>query len=340
MMAGSRNYKQAVEIPNSPKCVLWPPILVHHLQSTRLGWSIRQVEQLAKVLRSFRWTDTRALAIRMDAWNAVLRHSIEPLTIFCHPRALEEQPPIVLYYRTLALANQNTLSSLTRVDIPAIETGKYEWLDRDSCTKIATVLNRRISSTVSVGLEHAIVIAFAVHRRTIQRAWCRGIVGAAKAAMRTLLVNVLQNEIAQIVWADGKSAIYTPDFHPQLVDRIADVRVVRLKQGYHLLFASEPDLSLRDKQNLPVLAIEVKAGSDAAGALERLGAGMKSFENDKNLNPRVKTVYVVRAMTDELARRISHSNPFDYTFGLSELLAGGKAQKTFSNLVLRTVLGR
>ncbi|MCK7511704.1 MAG: hypothetical protein MZV70_51770 [Desulfobacterales bacterium] len=57
-----------------------------------------------------------------------------------------------------------------------------------------------------------------------------------------------------------------------------------------------------------MVAVEVKAGGDPAGALERLGAA-KSFEDDRNLNPRVKTVYVVRCITPELQRRISQNNP-------------------------------
>jgi hypothetical protein len=82
----------------------------------------------------------------------------------------------------------------------------------------------------------------------------------------------------------------------------------------------------------------VKAGMDAPAALERLGAAMKSFDHDRNLNPNVKTVYVVRCMTPELQRRIQQNNPFDYTFGLAELMADDKTQKTFANLIRRTIL--
>jgi hypothetical protein len=65
---------------------------------------------------------------------------------------------------------------------------------------------------------------------------------------------------------------------------------------------------------------------------------MKSFDNDRNLNPQVKTVYVVRCMTPELQRRINQSKPFDYTFGLAELLASETSQLTFANLLRREVL--
>lgn len=123
-----------------------------------------------------------------------------------------------------------------------------------------------------------------------------------------------------------------------MLDRVADIKVIRLKQGYHVVFSSEPDVSLRNQNDLPVLAVEVKAGTDSAGALERLGAAMKSFENERNLNPRVKTVYVVRATTREVQSRISQTNPFDYTFGLNQLMHDERTQRTFANLLLRTIL--
>lgn len=106
------------------------------------------------------------------------------------------------------------------------------------------------------------------------------------------------------------------------------------------MFASEPDVSLRDVDDVPWAAIEVKAGYDTAGALERLGAGMKSFEHDLNVNPRCKTVYVVRALTPESQRRISQGAMCDHTFGMSELLADERAQRTFANVALRIMLDR
>jgi hypothetical protein len=84
----------------------------------------------------------------------------------------------------------------------------------------------------------------------------------------------------------------------------------------------------------------VKAGWDRAGALERLGAAMKSFDQDRNINPRVKTVYVVQCMTEQLQKRISQNDPFDYTFDLSELLGDETQQRIFSNLIVRTITGR
>jgi XcyI-like restriction endonuclease len=146
------------------------------------------------------------------------------------------------------------------------------------------------------------------------------------------------DEIVQIGWKKGVSTDYTSAIHADLIERLPEVRAVRFRQGFQLVFSSEPDISLRDDKDIPHLAIEVKAGGDPAGALERLGAAMKSFEQDRSLNPRLKTVYVVRAITPELQKRINQSKPFDHTYGLAELLAEDRTKLQFANLVLRTIL--
>jgi hypothetical protein len=45
-------------------------------------------------------------------------------------------------------------------------------------------------------------------------------------------------------------------------------------------------------------------------------------------------------MTPELRKRISEGGFFDHTFSRSELLADQRTQRTFANLVLRTILGK
>lgn len=97
---------------------------------------------------------------------------------------------------------------------------------------------------------------------------------------------------------------------------------------------------MRNPKDVPVVAVEVKAGADPAGALERLGAAMKSFENDRDLNPRVKTIYVVRCITPELQNRINQGTFFDHTFALADLLVEESRQRAFANLFLRVILGK
>lgn len=225
-----------------------------------------------------------------------------------------------------------------------MERDGVEHLPANAIAEITVAINEAICAALRsfLGQQDAFILGFrhAIAASRLQSFWNDATVAEGSATVNAMLTNLLRNEIEQLVWKNGKSTAYSQENHAEILDQIADVRVVRMKNGFHLLFANEPDVSLRDKEDRPVLAMEVKAGHDTAGALERLGASMKSFDNDRSINPRVKTVYVVRAMTPELESRIRHGSPFDYTFGLSELLADGKAQARFANLVLRTALGK
>ena len=54
-------------------------------------------------------------------------------------------------------------------------------------------------------------------------------------------------------------------------------KVFNLMDGVNLTYGSEPDI-LFEKNGEYVVTIEVKGGKDPAGALKRLGAVQKSFE--------------------------------------------------------------
>ncbi len=317
---------------------------LRRLRSIDLWKAIGEVQELLKVKDSFPWKQRSRWGIEDEAWKRVMEWKIEPLILFCHPRVLSEQPRLLLYFRTAALLSQKGLNRLVGPDVPRIEAGQIDRLDTEAVNQLVVTINSVVSAMISAGAElesrQLTGLQFAAAGATIQGSWNNAVGAEGEAAVRTILLNHLRNEIVQIVWRDGSTSAYESASHTELIDRIAEVRVVRLKQGFHILFASEPDISLRNADNVPVVAIEVKAGSDSAGALERLGAAMKSFENDRNLNPRLKTIYVVRAMTPQLRKRIDEGNPFDFTFALSELMADDRTQRTFANLIVRAVIGK
>ena len=312
------------------------------LRGMRLFETIQEIHEITKLKKGFPWKNPQDLGIEPDAWRRIEGASINPLLIFCHPRVIAEQPRLLLYYRTLALISQKGLGKLISGNLAAIEGGKVERLDAEWVGEVTFALNSILSAIVLTAAEIDAKrfpgYQFATAGTTIQGSWNNAIGSEGEKAVKTILVNNLSDEIEQIGWRTGGAVAYSADLHPSLIDRLDDVRVIRLKEGFHLLFASEPDISLRNPGDVPQVAIEVKAGADPAGALERLGAAMKSFENDRALNPRVKTVYVVRCITPELDSRIREMHPFDYTFGLAELLTNERTQKRFASLLIRHVL--
>ena len=121
----------------------------------------------------------------------------------------------------------------------------------------------------------------------------------------------------------------------ELAQRAPDIKLLRLRGGFHCVFGSEPDMSFRDPKGRPILAVEVKSGTDPAGALERFGAAMKSFANEKAMNPNVTTVYIASCLTDEVKTRLREENPFNYTFILGDLATNKRSQDKLLGLLLK-----
>lgn len=74
-----------------------------------------------------------------------------------------------------------------------------------------------------------------------------------------------------------------------------------LKGGCSMYYKSEPDIEFR-KNGETVATIEVKGGRDPAGALERLGAMTKSFEETP---PGCVNMLVAGVVTDVMRERLN-----------------------------------
>ena len=317
---------------------------VRRLRSMRLWEAIQEVHCLQQVKDGFVWneSDRKTWGIEDDAWAFINDKGIDPLLIFCHPRVISEQPRLLLYYRTVALISQKGLYSLIRGNIAAIESGTVDEVDSEWLQKLVVALNSLASaivqSSADLSSSELTGFQFASAGYTIQGSWNNAIGDEGEANVKTILLNHLREEITQIVWKDQTTLAYMPNLHAQVIEKIAEMRVMRLKNGFHIKFASEPDISLRDPTQKPLVAAEVKAGADPAGALERLGAAMKSFDNDRNINPRVKTVYIARSLTSELQTRLAEGAHCDHVYSLSALMVDDSTQRRFANLFLRAML--
>ncbi|MGF1673024.1 MAG: XcyI family restriction endonuclease, partial [Rivularia sp. (in: cyanobacteria)] len=84
--------------------------------------------------------------------------------------------------------------------------------------------------------------------------------------------------------------------------------------------------SLLNNQGITVGVIEIKGGTDPAGALERYGAAKKSFEEALRINPEVKTILVASCITTEVNTRIENDSTISTYFNLTEVLTEQKLQ--------------
>ncbi len=296
-----------------------------------------EVQKLLPLKDSFKWCKREAFGIDEDAYQAIVSNDIEPILCFAHPRVIAEQPSLVLYYRCLAMISQKGLGRIASGNLAHIEQGQVPIIDENTTIELITTINKLLSNIVSsffgirdLTKQDLQAFLFAQAGTQIQGSWNNDVGMQGEITIREMLVRHLHPHILQVVWRDDTSTNETPVPLDLVLSHIEDIRVLRLEKGYHCIFASEPDVSLRNADNVPVLSVEVKAGQDPAGALERLGAAMKSFDHEKGLNPRLKTIYVVSCLTDEVKRRIQQDNLF-HTYLLSQLIADRDTQRRFAN---------
>jgi hypothetical protein len=305
-----------------------------------------EVEKLPDLADSFPWAEAGKIGIDPDMFEAIRAQGLEPLLFFVHPRVIEEQPSLLMYYRCLAMLPHKGLRRIMPCNIAALESGSATTLTRDRAVQLAIVLNRLLSRIAQSFLDvqplrksdlRAFVLAQAGSQ--IQGSWNNAIGEQGELAVKEILLRHLQEEIRQVVWKDDTSLNLTKGVSAaQIFARLAEVKVLRLNAGYHCVFGTEPDISLRNAQDIPLISVEVKAGSDPGGALERYGAAKKSFDHEDGLNPRLKRIYVAASITEEVDRRLKHENPFSHTFLLSDLLADEGTQKRFGNLFVREII--
>jgi XcyI restriction endonuclease len=216
---------------------------VRRLRAFNLWRVIDEVRRLNTVNGSFDWSALASLGIEADAWARLQVKQIPPALYFCHPRVLAEQPQLLLYYRTAALISQKGLDSLVTGSCERLESGKVMSLSGDAASRLAVALNSILSAmlkaTADIERDQLSGLQFASLGATIQGSWNNAIGSEGEAAIKTILMNHLRDEILQIVWRDKSSRDYAASWHTELLDHIADVRIVRMKQGFHLVFSSE-----------------------------------------------------------------------------------------------------
>src|SRR5262249_10880804 len=105
-------------------------------------------------------------------------------------------------------------------------------------------------------------------------------------------------------------------------------RELTLKNGIRMVFGSEPDISFYDGETL-LAVVEIKGGTDPAGALERYGAATKSFQSAMRRSTRCKNFYVGAVLTAELQRRITEDRLVEKTYDMIDILTEPTVRESF-----------
>ncbi len=283
------------------------------------------------------WSAARAMGISERAEGRVRELGLPLSHVFAHPELLRQEPQILRYYRCLALLPQKGLQRLA-TSTKALEEGRRK-LSLERALNLALVLNGvtsfLIESDPDWTLDQAEAAALLNLGSQINGSWRNAIWEEGDRQVKALLISLLQGEscIAAISLSDGSQPALPMDDETSHL-----VREIVTTNNYRVRFSSEPDVAIRDPNGILIGTIEVKYGSDPAGALERYGAARKSFDAARHENAKVQNIYLTNVITPELKRRIDSDQLVNEAFEFRRIAVEPDERQRFLRFVTRRLL--
>lgn len=296
---------------------------------------------------TFNWDERNEWGITENAWEQIIANELPPLSVFCHPRIVSHHPSLIRYYRSVALLPQKGMQKIASIsNLKEVEAG-IKTVAPTKVNGVVTTLNELMSSiitlTPNIDSEKIKGMMFATAGTTIDGSWRNQIGSEGERVIRGLLVKALadNNEIIAIVDKNDNSYKMT-EWRKKIGDPVATINHIKSvisKNGSSMFFSSEPDVTFMDSSGRVNGAIEIKAGIDPAGALERLGAMFKSFDNVLSVTPGAKTILVATCVTEEVESRLRESNAVTQIFITTDVInnKSGRGLR-FSNSA-RSIMG-
>ena len=256
------------------------------------------------------------LAIAEEAWDHIVRTQIDPKLVFAHPDLLREHPETSLHYRGLATLSLKRVQSMS-ASVTNWETGK--WRRRptaDRCLSVARTYNSVIS-----------VIITGTDNWTLENGYRNVLatIGITEdGALRNLIGQEGEARVKEIIldWLQADGAVLQPR-----VDGVTTT--FGAQPNVRMVYGSEPDIKferLNDQGEWEVVStVEIKSGTDPAGALERLGAIQKSFDQTP---ARSRNFAVLGIVTPAMRERLNALN-VARDFLLYNIVNDGDAQNDF-----------
>jgi len=230
------------------------------------------------------------LAIAPEAWVHIVQAQIDPKLVFAHPDLLQAHPQASLHYRGISTLPLKRVQNMAGA-VDMWEDGTFRRPpDSDKCLCVARVYNA-VTSVIITGTDGW----------TLENGYRNVLVTIGitqDGALRNLVGQAGETAVKERVteWLTENDAIPTRVHgSTTLIGAAEDVRMV---------YGSEPDIKFERYTGGDwhiVATVEIKSGTDPAGALERLGAIQKSFEQTP---PKSRNFAVLGVVTPEMRRRL------------------------------------
>ncbi len=296
----------------------------------------------------YNWDERANWSIGEAAFRYINNHDeLKSIQVFCHPRLLREYPTMIAYYRRVAALSQKSMEYVVGIDIKKFEADKNNTtlLKTQDAFALVRLLNEHITLIVNSPIErfsseklHTLV--FTRTKAQIDEARRNAIEEEARTAIQRLLVKEAAKRdllFALIPRVGVPMELYDSINLEEKLFHIRRYRGIELNTQTSILFSSEPDITLVGKNGSTKGVIEVKGGTDPAGALERYGAAKKSFENTRKDAPEAKTILIASCITNEARERISHDKTIDNFFNLTQVIKEQEKYAEFLELVFSTL---
>lgn len=300
-----------------------------------------QIQALSSIEGSkLKWDKRADWKISDEAWNVIQTNGIDPMIVFVHPKILQMNPTYLKYYRSVAMLPQKGLKTISHVsNIDKIENGDIEagTLSSTTIDRLVKTINEVLSLVVSLATDinekEIEGMMYATAGTNIDGSWRNSIGAEGERVIRSLMFKELhkQKEVSSVQYRNGLIEDNTVFKEDAVLKNFESVKALNLKNGYSILFASEPDITMYDASGNIVGVIEIKSGLDPAGALERLGAMLKSFENTIAEYPNAVTILVASCITDEVQSRLGASMLVRQTFITTEITSSDSNKRKFVN---------
>ncbi len=294
-------------------------LIVTSLQKRNDLQAVKLIQEFSSHLK---WKPFSNLSIDPEVWEyAVTAQGYDPKFVFCHPDILLERPVTSFYYRGLCgLSLKAVRGYFGSVD--SLEAGNPRArLSSEKALKMARTYNVFICSIIKNSTDWTLEDG----NRTI----IANLGITLDGRMRNKVGEIAEERIRTLIleWLIEKNLILEPELSKQKVYESIP-RVCTLRDNSIMRFGSEPDISFTQGDVLAVV-IEIKGGTDPAGALERYGAATKSFQHAIQASPRCKNFYLGAVYTPELERRIGEDRLVEKKFSIIEILEKPEVREDF-----------
>ena len=224
------------------------------------------------------------MAISPSAWARIEETGTDARLVFAHPELLRALPHTSSHYRGIALLSQKSVGRLAS-NIANWERGSIKRSIRwDTALKVARLYNAVISSIIENSSDWVLENGY---RNIIANIGIR-LDGMYRNKIGELAETMIKDRIVN--WLRKNKLIVGKE----AADRYG------LRNGVIMQFGSEPDIVFLRKNQM-LATIEIKGGTDRAGALERLGAMLKSFAETP---PGCTNFLIAGVVTKEMQHRL------------------------------------